>query len=173
MFKDFCGSTCISLDYSPAYGSESNKAAGRLIEEHLKLASALLFTSQLSGNLRRETIAHGNWLRKRIPARRVEGRIPILMWDQSIHIDFKSLHEFLHPQKNLLPEAEFGHFAEKESDVNLPRIYVPHSKPIMFTRAAHFKQCNEERLLGVSALLNGLALQSEFEAESQDKEGTA
>ena len=104
------------------------------------------------------------------------------MWDQSTHIDFKSLHEFGQPgfafiyrskaipKKKLLPRSLFGHFVGMESDVNLLRIYDPHSKSIIFTRSADFKQFNEERLPGVSALLDGLARRCELEAETEDQE---
>ena len=60
-----------------------------------------------------------------------------------------------------------------ESDIHLLRIYVSHFKSIIFTITADFKQCNEERLPGFSTLLDGLARQSELEAETQDKDSTA
>ena len=182
---EFCKSHGIYLDYSPAYASESNGAAERLIQEHWMRARVLLFASQLPNNLWAEAIAHGNWLRNRLPAKRIGGGIPILAWDPSTRIDFKSLLEFgqpgfafiyrpkATPQKKLLPRAVFGHFVGMHSDTTILRVYVPHSKSIIFTRAADFKKYTLDRLPGVDSLLDGLARQSELETSTEKQDSVA
>ena len=133
-FVEFCKSHGISLDFSPPYASESNGAAERHIQEHWTRAGVLLFASQLPNSLWAEGIAHGNWIRNRLPVKRIGGGIPTLAWDPSSRIDFTSLLElgqpgfaFIYrlkalPQKKLLRRAAFGHFVFMHSDTTILRI---------------------------------------------------
>jgi len=165
----------IKLEYSPAYASESNGSAERLIQEHWTRARVLLFASDLSLDVWGEAISHANWLRNRAPSSRLDGRIPILAWNPATEIDFSNVlefgqkgHAFVYrpkttPQKKLLPRTVFGHFVGMESDVTLLRVLVPATKKIIISRAPDFHVLNSEHLPSISTMLDGISRQMSFE----------
>jgi len=175
---NLCKDQGIRLQYTPPYASESNGSAERLVQEHWTRTRVLLFASNMPHELWEEAMSHGNWLRNRLPSRRIEGRIPILSWSPRTKIDFSTLPEFGQPgfsfvyrskttaNKKLLPRSIFGHFVGMESDESLYRIYNPTTKKTFTTRKADFKESKADLLPSVSVLLDGLARQHEAEASS-------
>ena len=169
----------IKLNYSPAYASESNGSAERLIREHWARARVLLFASNSHTSLWGEAINHGNWLRNRAPSDRLDGGIPILKWNLDTRIDFKQLpefgqkeHAFIYrpkttPQKKLLPRTVFGHFVGMESSVPLFRVFVPSTKKIILTRAQDFRPDNSGHLRSMSSPLDGLSREIELDSFEQ------
>ena len=160
------------LDYSPAYDSESNGAAERLIREQWTRARVLLKASNLPNFLWGEAISHGNWLRNRLPASRIGNKLPILAWDPNTRINFKTLLNFgtsgfafiyyskTVPQKKLRDRSVFGYFVGMDSDTRLIRVFTPENKGIIFCRRTDFKVYKGERLPGVASLLDGIARQA-------------
>lgn len=118
-----------------------------------------------------ESMHHGNWLRNRLPSGRIEGDIPIIRWDSSTKINFKTLpifgqkgYAFIYtsntlPRKKLSARALLGHFVGLQSDETLLRIYVPEQKRVHLTRAQDFKIIPKEKLPSISTLLDGLSRQ--------------
>lgn len=174
--KSFAHRHGIKFDYSPAYASESNGAAERLIKEHWAHARVLLFAADLPLNLWGEAINHGNWLRNRAPSQRLQGGIPILAWNANTRIDFEKVPEFgqkghafvyrskTTPQKKLLHRTSFGHFVGMEGEVRLFRVFVPATQQIIITRAQDFHEDKRETLPGFSSLMDGISREMELSA---------
>lgn len=138
----FCQQNRIELKPSPPYAPETNGTAERLVQEHWSKVRVLLFASVLPYELWGEALKHSNWLRNRSPSSRIDGEIPILRWENSARVDFKSFLDFGQPGygcvyrssttagKMLLPRSMLCHFVGMDSDTKIIRTYVPALKDI-------------------------------------------
>ena len=181
----FCKEQGIQLSPSPPYAPESNGISERIVQEHWTRARVLVFASKLPNSLWGEAINHANWLRNRLPSRRIDNSLPILKWNPNTFIDFASLLAFGKPgfgfiyrahttaKKKLLPRSQFGNFVGMESDTRLIRMYVPNEKRVRVVRRADFKTIADNKLPGVTALLDGLARQHSIETELKTPDGEA
>jgi len=175
----FCAAEGILLQPSPPYAPESNGTAERIVQEHWTRARVLLFASQLPNELWGEALKHANWLRNRLPASRINGELPILLWNPRTIIDFKSLllfgqlgASFIYrsktvAKKKLQPRSALSNFVGMESDARLIRVYIPTEKNIKVIRRVDFRPISE-KLPGVSALLDGLAREHSIEVEQEE-----
>lgn len=121
------------------------------------------------------------WLRNRPLSSRVNGYIPIQLWDPSIVIDFPSLLIFSQPgfafiyrpqaeqAEKLKPSSEPGHFIGIESDTRLIRVYTPESESVKFIRKAEFTTIRNKKLPINSSLLDFLAWKHEIEVSNGDR----
>ena len=115
-------------------------------------------------------MSHSNWLRNRLPAKRINNQIPILKWNEHTVIDFKNLLEFGTPGyafiyysdtvggKKFLPRSIFCYFVGIESNNTLIRAFVPMSKSIIIIRRQDF-HIHSNKLPGVESLIDGIARQ--------------
>lgn len=125
----------IRVEPSPPCAPESNAAAELLVQEHWARARLLMFSSELPTQLRGEALKHANWLRNRLPASRIGGDVPILLWDARTIVDFTKIPPFgqpgfyfiYHPKhaprKKLLPRSKYSHFVCIDCDNHLLRVY--------------------------------------------------
>ena len=177
--KEFCKHHGIGLEPSPAYAKQSNGAAERLIQEHWTRARVMLFASNLLNYLWPEAVTHGNWLRNRLPASRINGDIPIKRWDPCSRINYAKLLEFGAPGfayiyredttkgKKLLTRSVFGYFVGMASDLVLIKVFIWHTTTILFVRRSDFRVQNKSTLLGIEVLLDGIAKQLAREQEEE------
>ena len=146
-FVNECG---ITLEFSPAYASQSNGSSERLIQEIWKVGRTMLFEAKLDIRLWAEAISHANWLRNRLPAQRVGLRIPYTLWtqkrpDMSAVLHFgQSGYAFQYRSvtvkgKKILPRTVFGNFVGMESENTLYRVFIPTTKSIYICRKNDFK----------------------------------
>ena len=140
---------CIRDRYSPAYESQSNGSSERLIQELWKVARTMLFESKLDMKLWGEEISHSNWLRNRLPSKRIDLKIPYTLWydkrpDMSIHLKFSQPgYAFQYRPstvkgKKFLPRTLFGHFVGMHSENSLYLIYHPSTNKLSLCRKADF-----------------------------------
>lgn len=118
---------------------------------------------------------HSNWLRNMLPSSRINGQLPILIWNQSIRIRLSTIPTFEQPgfafryrsetvsNKKFLARLVHGLFVGIQSEETLFRIYVQDKKKIYITRKQEFNQYQRELLPNVASLLDGLSRQSERE----------
>jgi len=149
-----------------------------LVKEHWTRARVILFASNLPTKLWPEAIEHGNWLRNRLPATRIQGDIPILRWDSRYRVKYTNLLEFGTPGfayiyrshtatgKKLLPRSIYGHFVGMASDTTLIKVYIPQTKQIIHVRRNDFKKYHGNILPGVEVLLDGIAKQVEKDGQA-------
>ena len=124
--KAYCTNNGIRLDYSPPYAPQSNGLAEM---QELGMRSRVLpIDSKLPKSLWAEAMSHGSWLRKKLPAERINRNLPILPWDSRTRIDYGSLPRFgqpgfsfiygstTSPDKKLGAKAHRGHFVGLQSE---------------------------------------------------------
>ena len=182
---NFCKKEGIRINPSPDYAPERNGISERIVQEHWTRARILMIASKLPINLWGGALKHANWLRNRLPARRINNGLPILVWSPNSYIDFESQLTFGQPgfgfiyrskttaSKKLLPRAHYRNFAGMESDTRLIRMYVPTDKRIHVVRRADFRTVKEEKLPSVASLLDGLSRQHSIEFINIDENGQA
>jgi len=129
--KLYCSENGILLEYSPAYAPQSNGMAERLVQELSLRGRVLLHSANMEDRLWAEAMRHGNWLRNRLPAERIDGNIPIIKWNPSTRVNFGSLpifgqqgYAFIYtsitvPRKKLSARAVLGNFVGLQSDETL------------------------------------------------------
>ena len=93
----YCETNGIKVEPSPPYAPERNGAAERIVQEHWMRARVLMFSSELPAQLWGEALKHANWLRNRLPASRIGGDLPILLWDSRTTVDFTKIPPFGQP----------------------------------------------------------------------------
>lgn len=165
----------IYLEYSPRYASESNGVVERFMQE-LGLRSRLfLKDSGLQESLWAEAMAHGNWLRNRLPSSRVSGAIPMTIWKPNTRLSFSRIpffgqhgYAFIYrpktiANKKLLARSVHSRFIGMQSDERLCRVYVSTTNEVMILRLADFRPCSQEQLPSVNTLLDGLSRQASEE----------
>ena len=179
---EFCMMNGIRLEPSPPHAPESNGVAERFMQELGTRARVLLFAANLPGNLWAEAMNHGNWLRNRLPSSRIHNGIPLLQWDSTAKLKYKDLLVFgqqgfsflyqphFRPNRKFSARAIHGHFVAMESGSTLYRIFTPSTNKVIVTRRQDFRICVNEKLPGVSALLDGISRQSELEQDSMSTE---
>nr|QCC62380.1 integrase [Digenea simplex] len=133
------------LEYSPPYASQSNGSSERLIQELWKVARTMLFDARLDMELWGEAISHANWLKNRLPAKRINLQIPYVKWFNRTP-NMSALQQFGQPgyafqyrpdtakNKKFLPRTMFGYFVGMESNNTLYRIYLPTTKSVYICR---------------------------------------
>lgn len=128
-------------------------------------------------------MAHGNWLRNRLPYRRARDGLQLLAWkpNTTINLDLAVFGQtgfaFLYTSsttrdKKFNARATHSQFIGMHSDERLCRVLETHSKSMLIKRLSDFRPCKNEPLLGLAALLNGIARQSEIE-QREETEGAA
>lgn len=147
--RTFIQENGMKYEYSPPYAAQSNGSSERLIQELWSMARTMLFDSNLDLKLWAEAISHSNWLRNRLPASRVDMKIPYSFWfgkkaDVSSLIAFGTKgHAFQYrpstaPGKKFLPRTLFGLFVGMESENTLFRIYIPSIDEVKVCRKDDF-----------------------------------
>ena len=68
----------IHVKNSPAYEPQRNRATERPIQEHWNRTHVLRFASNFLNKLLGEAMYFSNWLRNRLPSKRIKNKIPIL-----------------------------------------------------------------------------------------------
>ncbi len=130
-------------------------------------------------------MAHANWLRNRLPSSRIKGQLPILKWSPETIVGFTGVpifgqkgFAFIYQSKSvakkeLLPRSELACFVGMESNTRFIRAYLPSSKSVKVIRRADFRLNKEDRLPGISTLIDGLSRQASIEVdEDEEKERT-
>ena len=148
----------MQLEYSPAYASQSNGVAERLIQDLWKMARSMLFGSDLPLELWGEAISHAAWLRNRLPNSTISMKIPFTLWTGE-KPNFTTLLRFGQPgyayiyrpqsvrnRKLLRQGAEISKFVGMESQTSLYRVFFPASKRVREVRAANFHVVNDKTL---------------------------
>lgn len=141
----------IRMELSPAYAKQSNGDAERLIQEHWTRARVMLFAPNLTTHLWPEAMFHGSWLRNRLPANRINCKIPIKRCDPSSRVDYPKLIEFGSPGfafiyrddnakgKKLLPRSVFGYLVGMASDKVIIKVFIPQTSTIIPVRRSDFR----------------------------------
>ena len=158
---------CIVMEYSPPYGSQSNGAAERLIQELWKIAITLLHSTELSILLWGEAISHANWLQTWLPSSRINMEIPYTRWfgptpDSSTLLKFGTKGQaFINRSENvadnkLLPRTLHRFFVGMEGDSTLYRICILKKEAIVIFRTPDFKvlQSDDTLLPSISSLMH-------------------
>lgn len=173
----FVNENGMSTEYSPPYASQSNGASERLIQELWNMARTMLLDSQLSERLWAEAISHSNWLRNRLPSKRIDMRIPYGMWynrrpEMSALLAFgtKGYAFQYRPNsiggKKFMPRTLFGHFVGMESEHTLYRIYVPSLQHIQVCRRNDFTILKSDTSLpSFETLTSDIARQRQLEED--------
>ena len=175
----------LKMEYSPAYASQSNGASERLIQELWKVARTMLYEAKLDIKLWAEAISHANWLRNRLPAQRVNLRIPYTLWTGA-RPDFSVVLQFGQPgyafqyrsdtarAKKFLPRSVFGHFVGMASEHSLYRIFLPVSKSIYVCRRGDFTPLKKEtELPSFSTLMENVSRHREIAEVEEEEEPDA
>ena len=114
-----------------------------------------------------------NWIRNRLPNKRIKNKIPVLLWNANTRIDFSRVLDFgtkdfafvcrrdTIPNKKFLPSTILGHFVGMESDAQLYRVYVPNTNKVIVLRKNYSKIIQDESLPGISALLDSISREIE------------
>lgn len=168
----------MELQYSPAYASQSNGSAERLIQELWNMSRTMLFESHLPDNLWAEAISHSNWLRNRLPSSRINFDIPYTLWFNR-KPSLTGLLPFGQPGyafqyrsataqgKKFLPRSIFGQFVGMESPNSLLRIYLPKKDTIIPCRRTDFKALKNDQLPSFGHLLDNI---SRHQSENENAE---
>ena len=130
----------------------------------------MLFAENLPNSLWPEVIEHGNWLRSRLPASRINDDIPIKRWDTGARVDYKSSLEFgttgfafiyfsdSAKGKKFHPRAILGKFVDMESSTRLIKVYITKTKEIYTVRRSTSKYTIGTYYLALKSCLMGLRI---------------
>lgn len=86
--QNFCRNFRIKLKLTPPCAPQSNGVAEKNMQELGMRASVLLFGLQLPEKLCAEAMHHGDWLRNRLPSKRIGGNLSILAWKQDKRVSY-------------------------------------------------------------------------------------
>lgn len=172
----------VKIEWSSPYASQSNGIAERFMQELTTRARVLLNDAHLPENLWDYAMAHGNWLRNRLPCRRVNGNLPILAWKPNTNINLtiptfeQAAFAFIYssstaPNKKFRARSTHGQFIGMNSDTRLCNVLETHSNNFLSVRLRDFRVCRDEQLPGLSSLLDGLARQSDIERHEGESDG--
>lgn len=166
----------VRLEFSPAYASQSNGKAERLVQELSIRARVMMMNTNVPESLWAEAMHHGNYLRNRLPSSSIKNATPISIWKSHANIvDFSSLPTFGQPgfafiyrspstaNRKLLARAEHVLFVGMESDEKLCRVYKPKIDRVNVVRLADFRPCSPSLLPPITTLLDGLSRQSDLD----------
>ncbi len=140
-----------------------------MIQEHWTRARVMLFTCNLPNNLWPEAVFYGNWLGSRLSASRIDGEIPLKLWNPEARINYTKLLEFgtsvfayIYRDDNikgnkLLPRSVFACFVRMASDFVLIKVFIPQTEFILHLRMNEFRIQDKTGLPGAEILLDGIA----------------
>lgn len=169
----------MKLEYSPPYASQSNGASKRLVQELWKMARSMLFDSTMDMKLWAETISHANWLRNRLPSKRIDMQIPFTKWynekpDVSNLLAFGTKGNAYQYRsdtarnKKFLPRALYGNFVGMESKHALYRIYITSLDTVRICRKDDFHQLQADTNLPTfQELTSRISQQQQLEEENE------
>lgn len=181
--ESFCSKSGILYNASPAYAPESNGSAERAVQENWKISRILRHGApHVPEEQWGEAIRHADWLRNRLPSKRIGDELPIHGWSYTAQVDFRVVPNwgqqgftFIYrygttSNKKFLMRTQAAVFVGMKSEARLVKVYIPAMKKIREVRRQDFKPLHESKLPGISTLLDGIARQAALEEKELDDE---
>lgn len=167
-----CQNHGVSIIKLPSYALESNKVSELLVEERWTRARVLLLSFSIPQNLVAETFNHAKLAENRFPCFSINNKIPHMVWDVSLKINFGRLYplktvgfSFINYSpmvKKIASGSEYSCFVGMDSDERLTRIYLPDSKSIREVFLSDFHALRSNKLPSTSSLVDGFYKQAKI-----------